>query len=419
MLPTLLRARVSDKRIVAAGVLAVFLVAFFVVVAIAQGIGDPSVPSDDVAVVEDAPDGHISRQEFDTALEQAAAASQTKVPPPDSPQYPALRDQAMSNLLLGRWLRGEAEERGITLSDSEIDNQLEQIKKQLGGEKGFQQTLKQAQLTPEQARGQVELQLLGDEVQSQILPKDSPPAVSQSEIEDYYEANKSQFEQPETREVRQIVNKDQAKVEQARSLLEQDDSPESWKKVAARFSTDKATADTGGLRSGVAEGQDVPAVDQQIFAAAQGELVGPFESQGGFFYLIQVEKITPAETTPLDEASKQISQLLVQGKQQQITQDFQQDFSEKWTSRTFCADDYLVSQCENFTPTAQPTEGAAPVVSRPVVPPGQAAVFAGQQPPALPQGPIQPASAAQPGVIGPGGAPLPPGAAPQGATPTP
>ncbi len=147
MLPTLLRARVSDKRIVAAGVLAVFLVAFFVVVAIAQGIGDPSVPSDDVAVVEDAPDGHITTEEFQTALAQAAASGgQGKVPPPSSPQYAALRESAMSNLLTGRWVRGEAEERGITLSDSEIDNQVEQLKKQFGGEKGFRQALKQAQL---------------------------------------------------------------------------------------------------------------------------------------------------------------------------------------------------------------------------------------------------------------------------------
>ncbi len=100
-----------------------------------------------------------------------------------------------------------------------------------------------------------------------------------------------------------------------------------------------------------------------------------------------------------------------------MAQDFQQDFTEKWTSRTFCADDYVVSQCENFTPSPQQAEGSAPVFSRPVVSPGQAAVFAGQQPAALPQGPISPVAAAPPGVIGPGGAPLPPGAVPQGAAP--
>ena len=113
----------------------------------------------------------------------------------------------------------------------------------------------------------------------------------------------AQFEQPETRDVRQIVNKDQAKVEQAKALLEQDDSPASWKKVAARFSTEEATKDVGGLVEGVAAGQSEPALEEQIFSAAEGELVGPFEGQTDY-YLIQVEKITPAETTPLAEVSR-------------------------------------------------------------------------------------------------------------------
>jgi parvulin-like peptidyl-prolyl isomerase len=401
----------------AAGVLGVFLVAFFVVVAIAQGIGDPSVPSDDVAVVEDAPDGHVTTEEFQAALEQAAASGgAAEVPPPSNPQYAALKDSAMSSLLTARWVRGEAEERGITVSDTEIENQLDKFRQQFGGEKGFQQALKQAHFTAEDARAQAELVLLGNQVEAEVLNPDSPPAVSQSEIEDYYEANKIQFQQPESRDVRQIVNKDQAKVDQAKSQLEQDDSPASWKKVAAEFSTDSATKDAGGLRAGVIQGQDDPALEDQIFTAAQGALVGPFEGPQGF-YLIQVVKVTPATTTPLADASKQISNLLAQGKQQQIAQDFQQDFTQKWTSRTFCGDDYLTSQCDNFTAPVQVPEGSAPVFSRPVVDPGKAAVFPGQEPQALSQGPVKPVAAAPPSIIGPGGAV--PGAAPQGATPSP
>ena len=87
MLSTLLPARIRDKRIVVAGVLAAFLVVFFVVVAIAQGIGNPSVPSGDVAVVQDAPDGNISTTEFQAALEQAAARQGAKqVPAPSDPR---------------------------------------------------------------------------------------------------------------------------------------------------------------------------------------------------------------------------------------------------------------------------------------------------------------------------------------------
>jgi foldase protein PrsA len=412
-----LRARISNnRRIVVAGVLAAFLVVFFVVVAIAQGIGNPSVPSGDIALVQDAPDGHISTADFQTALQQAAAAGQTKVPPPSSPQYPALRDSAIGNLLLAAWVRGEAEERGITLSDSEVSNQLKQITKQYGGQKGLQQVLKQAHLTPQQARGQIELKMLSDQIQKQVLPEN--PSVSDSDVEDFYNANKVQFSVAESRDVRQILNKDEAKVQQAKALLEKDDSPANWKKVASKYSTDTATKDSGGLRSGVAKGQSDPALEAQIFSAPQGQLVGPFKAQAGF-YLIEVEKITPAQTTPLSKASAQIKQQLAQGRQQEIGQNFQQDFLDKWRARTFCADGYVIDRCENFTATPQSTPGAAPVTSTPAVSPGHATVFPGQQVPALPQGPLQPPSAApQPGVIGPGGQ-LPPGVAPQGAAPAP
>jgi parvulin-like peptidyl-prolyl isomerase len=414
-----LRARISNnRRIVVAGVLGAFLVVFFVVVAIAQGIGHPSVPSGDVALVQDVPNGDIPMAEFQGALEQAAARQGAKkVPAPSDPSYKALQDSAMSDVLLSRWVRGEAEDRGITLSDSEISNKLQEvIKQQFGGQKQFQQFLKQAHFTPQQARDRIELQMLSDAIQKQVLPANL--SVPDSQVEDFYNANKVQFSVAESRDVRQILNKDEAKVQQAKALLEKDDSPASWKKVAAKYSTDTATKDSGGLRSGVAKGQSDPALEGQIFSAPQGQLVGPFKAQAGF-YLIEVEKITPAQTTPLSKASTQIKQQLVQGKQQELATNFQQDFLDKWTARTFCADGYVIDRCENFTPTSAPAPGAPPVTSTSAVSPGHAAVFPGQPVPALPQGPIQPPSAApQPGVIGPGGA-LPPGAVPPGGAPAP
>ena len=61
----------------------------------------------------------------------------------------------MSDLLLGRWLRGEASERGLTVSDSEVTNRLEEIiEQEFGGQKDFERYLKQAGFTAEEARVQ-------------------------------------------------------------------------------------------------------------------------------------------------------------------------------------------------------------------------------------------------------------------------
>ena len=396
-----------------AAVLAVFLVAFFVIVALAQGIGHPSPSSDEVAVVEDAPDGHITVDQFNAALEQTALGQGLqKVPDSSDPQYATLKDTAIANLLTSRWIAGEAEDRGITASDTDIDTW---IKENIGGPSQFQQAAKQAGFTEDEAREQARIIVLSQELQKEVIPS-KPPSVSEELVRDFYEANKSQFTQPETRDVREIVNKDKAKVEQAKAILEKDDSDASWKKVAAKYSTDKATKSNGGLREGVAQGQSEPALDEQIFAdtTTTGELAGPFEGQAGW-YLIEVEKVTPETVTPLDKLAEQIKQQLAQGEQQQVAATAQKSITDKWTSRTFCASGYVVQQCSNYMAPAQTTEGASPVTSSGAVSPGETTVFPGQAPTALPQGPQYPAPKSQPSVLGPGGAPtLPPGAVPPG-----
>src|SRR6478609_8262497 len=99
----------------------VFLIVAPVIAACGSSSEPPSVPSGAVAVVEDAPDGTISKAEFGSALKQTAARQGLPKPPsPSGPLYPTLRDTAMSAVLLSRWVRGEAEERGITVSNAEV-----------------------------------------------------------------------------------------------------------------------------------------------------------------------------------------------------------------------------------------------------------------------------------------------------------
>jgi foldase protein PrsA len=393
---------------VAAAVLGGVFAVLFLWVGLADGIGQPSVPSGDVALVQDAPDGSISTADFQAALKQTALGQGvTQVPKPTDPQYATLRDATMSNLLTSRWVAGEAEERGITASDTDVANY---IKQNIGNSSAFKKAATQAGFTEAQAKDQIRLIVLGQALQKDVVGT-TPPSVPQDLVQNFYDANKTQFTQPETRDVREILNQDKAQVDKAKAALEKDDSASSWKAVASKYSTDKATKTNGGLRQGVAQGQSEPTLDKQIFSAPTGQVVGPFKGQAGY-YVIEVDKVTPESVTPLSKVETQIKQQLAQGEQQQIVSQVQQSITAKWASRTFCADGYVVQQCSNFTPPPTTTKGAPPVTSSGAVQPGSATVFPGQAPPALPQGPQYPA-APPPTTLGPGGAPtLPPGAAP-------
>ena len=415
---------VFSKRVIAI-LLGVFLVAFFAIWAAAEGLSNPEVPSGDVAVVEDAPGGPITKEEFDSALQQAATGQGTKVPKEDNPQYELFKQQAMSDLLLARWVAGEADELGLTVTDTEVDQQFQQIKKQnFDNEKDFQRFLDQSGLSEQDALERVRLTVLSQQLQQKSV--EGLDEVSDSDVQDFYDQNKSQFEQPETRDVRVILNKDEAKVDKARAALENDDSNKNWAKVAKQYSTDEASRTAGGLRSGVIAGQGDATFDDQVFGASEGELVGPFETGEGF-YLIEVDSVTEAKTTPLEDASEQISQQLVSTQQQEASQEFEQDFIAKWTSRTFCAEGYIVDRCAN-SEAPPPAEGAPPVPSTRPAAPGQAATLSAAPASAFPpQGPYlaQDAAPVPTGAapIGPGGAPATGapqtgGAPPTGAPPT-
>ena len=422
------------KRLVAL-ILGVALIVVLFLAFVAPGnAGDPSIPDGDVALVEDAPDGGVSDEEFQQNLLQAAFNLQLReVPPTDDPQYDQVKEAAISNAIQGRWVRGEAADRGIEVTDRDVDKAFDQIvQEQLGGEKGYKEFLASSKVDGEPAfdedavREVAELTAISDRLQSEALPS-ATPDVPDEDVDDYYNANIEQFEQPETRDVRIILNPDAGKIQDALDALGTDPSPDTWDKVAKKYSTDEATKSQGGLREAVAERQNEPALDDAIFSAETGEVVGPIEGESGS-YVIQVEQVTPAETTPLSDVKDQIVSTLQQGLEAQAVEQFRSDFIGKWTSRTFCDDDVVVDLCSNAEPPPEPCtiddekerEQAdpaalkvgcpAPALPRNVVSPGTAGVFPGTQVPALPQGPVKPASA-QP-ALPPGAAPIGPGGAP-------
>ena len=98
--------------------------------------------------------------------------------------------------------------------------------------------------------------LNGGGLQAQGFKLDVPdPEITEDQLRTYYDENITQFEQPEARDVRVILTKNEADAEEAAAALAEDSSPQSFKEVAKEFSIDEATQSTGGLREAVFQGQ--------------------------------------------------------------------------------------------------------------------------------------------------------------------
>jgi parvulin-like peptidyl-prolyl isomerase len=430
---------------IAAG-FALALVITIVLYWVDRGLGQPSVPKDDVARVgdvfipigkqegpgielgkpfgtkgggkgppaeADAPKNGIG--DFNHALVQAAIRQGLKtIPKPGTTQYKALRDQAMGDLLDAAWIQGEASDRGITVTDSKVQEQLAQIKKQNFPTKAaFDRFLKRSGFTPYDVEQRVRLQLLSQEIQKRIVKNVEP--VSGRDVGKYYEANKVQFEQPASRDARLILNKSKAKIDAARSALETSTSEATFKRVAKQYSTDVTTKDAGGLRQNIVQGTTGdPQLDAVVFTSSKDTVIGPVKTSAGY-YLVDVIKVTPKHTQPQKSVSAQIKQQLTSQRQQEAFSGFIEDYRAKWTEKTICAKGYIFERCGNAAPAVQRQKGAPAVTSTRPAAPGHLAGFGQPLSAGMPQGP-HPAGADKP-PLPPGGIPgLPPGvSAPPGA----
>jgi parvulin-like peptidyl-prolyl isomerase len=344
-------------------VFAAVLVALFVVFAVAQGIGATSVPSGDAALVKSVPsdENTVSEAEVKRATGQqiaaAASESKAKAPKPGSKKYEELREAALGELLDQIWIKGQAEELGISVTPKQIETELKTIKKtNFPTAKAYEEFLQKSHFTQEDVDARVELQILSTEIQERIQGQSGP--ASAKEIKDYYEAEKAtQFTTPASRDVRVIVNKDESKVEAAKKALEADQSEQNWKKVAPKYSSDPTTKTNGGLQKAITEEFVKGALKKAIFDSATGELVGPVEYEKNFL-LIEPVKLNSEKVKTLPEVRSQISQTLTQKKQEEFFSDFVTDYQSKWTSRTYCASGFTIERCSNFKGSGHPSSAA-------------------------------------------------------------
>ena len=236
---------------------------------------------------------------------------------PGSPQFEEAVQQIMPTLVEFEIAKAYAEENGITVSESEVNQEIETIKDQIveqaraqgmnvGREKAFQQALEQAGLTEEELREQIREQLPVQKVQVRVA---GDAEASQEEVEQFYEENKKlQFTTPEQRCARHILfNKDQR--EKAEEVKGQLQNGADFAELAKEFSQDPAGAENGGDLGCLGKGETVPSFEEAVFNARQGEIVGPVESEFGY-HLIEVTDIKERSTQPLSEVETQIREQL-------------------------------------------------------------------------------------------------------------
>jgi parvulin-like peptidyl-prolyl isomerase len=334
---------------------AVVFVALFVIFAVSEGLGAPGVPSGDIAKVSNVSSdkGEFTKADYTRSVEQQEAQAGLKKPPKaGSKKAEELHKSSIGELLSGAWIYGEAEELGIKVTQKEIEAELAKIKKEsFKTEKAFQEFLKESHFTEETVNSKIELQILSSKIEEKI--KSEFPALTEEELEAYYEAEKAtQFTKKPSRDVRVVVNENKKEVEAAQKALEADNSEASWKKVTKKYSP--STAAQAGLQKEISEEFLQEPLKKDIFKSATGELIGPVKQEKSYL-LLEVVKLHPEKVQSFAEVKTTIEGTLKTEKEQKYFESWvANDFQAKWIGRSQCASGYVTEECANFKGSGHP-----------------------------------------------------------------
>jgi parvulin-like peptidyl-prolyl isomerase len=270
-------------------------------------------------------------------------------------EYEALRDQVMQLLTRFQWIDGEAQDRGIKITDAEVKKSFEEQKKTaFPKEADYQKFLKQNGQTEEDILARVRLDLLSNKIRDEIIKgKDK---VSDAQIKDFYDKNKDRFAQPERRDLRVVLTKSEAKAKEAKAAL---DGGQSWKEVAKKYSIDEASKAQGGKQPAQAKGTLERSLDEAVFSADKGKITGPVKTQFGY-YVFEVENVTKASQQTLEQAKETIRQTLQSQNQQKALDSFLKGWEKKWKEKTECREGYVTPVCKGGKATPTPTPAGAP-----------------------------------------------------------
>lgn len=171
---------------------------------------------------------------------------------------------------------------------------------------------------------------------------------SEEDIKTFYEQNKGRFQAPEERRASHILidfgqGKDKAKAKAEEIFKQVKADPKAFAEVAKKESADPGSAKEGGDLGWFTKGMMVPAFEDAVFNAKEGDIVGPVESEFGF-HIISVTGVKATAAKPLADVRAEIVKLY----QDQESQKRFAEEADNFTNMVYEQSDSLKSVIEKY-----------------------------------------------------------------------
>jgi peptidyl-prolyl cis-trans isomerase C len=266
----------------------------------------------------------ISKAQLDEAFDKAVQMTGVNAADLTSEQklegYRQILDELITEKLVSKAAAG------VTVPQSEVDAQIAKIKAQFPSEEDFSKQLAHVGQSPEQLGEMVRKMLQQQQwLESEIASKIE---VTDEEAKKFYEANKAEFEQPETVKASHIlfrVNKDDSeevvnkKLEQAKSAEARAKKGEDFATLAKELSEEPGAKESAGDLGFFPKDRMVPEFANAAFNQKAGDISDPVRTQFGW-HIIKVTDKKAAGTLSYEEVKAQLIAYLKAKKQEEAAQ---------------------------------------------------------------------------------------------------
>jgi len=211
--------------------------------------------------------------------------------------------EILEQLVTRKLILGEAENLGISVSEAELDEEIDMVVEEnfQGSEEQLTMALEQYGLSLESFREDARLNLLA----RKIIEEQTD--FSEEEARDFFEDNRYLFDQPEEVEARHILLESEEDAKEVAELLEQGGD---FVELAAEYSTDASNKDQGGNLGFFERGAMVEEFEEAAFSLDVGEVSEPVATDFGY-HIIEVLDYREEVSASFEEVEDQVLETML------------------------------------------------------------------------------------------------------------
>ncbi|MFS0864035.1 peptidylprolyl isomerase [Fredinandcohnia sp. 179-A 10B2 NHS] len=224
--------------------------------------------------------------------------------------------EVLESLITDKIIGLEAEKEKITVSDEEVDTEMQALIDSYGGEEAFTSAIEASGATRADVEEDIKIYI---QTKKLLEPRIE---ITDKELETYFEENKDTFAQSEQIQASHILVEDEETAnEVAAKLAEGEDFAE----LAKEYSTDTSNAETGGDLGYFGKGEMVAEFEEAAFAMEIDEISDPVKTEYGY-HIIKIANKKEAVEAKFEDNKEAIRDTLFD---QKISTEYSTWLSEK------------------------------------------------------------------------------------------